>query len=772
MFNKEKGHFFKFCFYTPSGVDIVDLKGSSFIFGRSESCIICIKNETVSNKHIKIFIKDSTVFIEDLNSRNGTVVNGISLEAGKSVPYRLGDLVQIGDDVRFNFYLDKETEKTVSNAELQKEKILGKSNQEIEEKKKKIMQSVYTKSQKYLEEVQKQGYLFVERSKKKAQIQYEEQKEKIQKEKEHLQELKQDLSLKKDSFQQQVDKWKNQIANHGEEKQNWINEINLLKKDHEEVQNQIDLGHKQIEELDLKKKRAEEKVQFMLHSLNQKMQVQLEKQQEKAKKLVQESEYKSKQLFEKRKKRIQEILEQKKKELEQEIAHEKILILKQAELEAQDIVRAAESSAKLKVADIQVEIAKEERAYQKLERDHEKIKEEILNSKEEIEQDHNLIQDLKEKKEQAQGQLTKTEFLLKSSQDEIQKIREEKVKSEEKISEINLKCEVQTHLIEQNEKKISNLTDQRETLYRTIQEEETSLEEDLIQEVAKKRAQQMERIRRETEKALGALEKRKEKKIARISHDIEAQLFSFLKKEAVLTESKRDKVSQSIQSIVKNILGAGYEEKEKEGIQKLMGYDPESYENNKKFWIKTSSAVCGVFVLFFSVFIFRSDIKRISQKAVSFAQRSSLTPEVYLKNAMDKRKKEALYDPEQTEEFKKSYTDNVLYTKAYNEVESQKNQDKWALEATTYLIEELELSENKAAQVLGKEAGLLQSLFEIRERIDKRTSAVRIGEMREKEQQFISQIQKLMSRKKLRRFKEFKKKFYEKTREENSNKSS
>ena len=291
-----------------------------------------------------------------------------------------------------------------------------------------------------------------------------------------------------------------------------------------------------------------------------------------------------------------------------------------------------------------------------------------------------------------------------------------------------------------------------------------------MKEIAQKRTQQLEHVEKETQKTLDALEKRKKEKIALISHDIEAQFFSLLRKEEMLTQGKRDYISQSIQSVVQNVLGSGYEEKEKVGLQNLIGYDPEFYRENKKFWIKTSGAVCSVFVLFFSVFLFRSDLRKISQKAVGFAQRSSLASETYLQNAMDKRQKEALYEPEQTEEFKKSYTDNVLYTKEYYEFESQENRDKWALEATTYLIEELELSENEVAQVLGKEAGLLQSLFEIRERIDKRTSAVRIGEMREKEQFFTVEVRNLMGRKKFKKFQEFKNQFYKKVKEGNSQK--
>ena len=132
-----KKNFFKFYFYTPSGVNIVDLQGTSFIFGRSPNCSLCIKNETVSSEHIKIFIKGEVVFIEDLGSRNGTAINGTSLKSGNSIAYQEGDLIQIGDDVRFSFYLDRNKEKTVSDAEIEKDKILAKSNQEIEERKEK-----------------------------------------------------------------------------------------------------------------------------------------------------------------------------------------------------------------------------------------------------------------------------------------------------------------------------------------------------------------------------------------------------------------------------------------------------------------------------------------------------------------------------------------------------------------------------------------------------------------------------------------------------------
>ena len=47
-----------------------------FILGRSRQCDVILPGDNVSRRHAKLFTKDNALFIQDLDSANGTFVNG------------------------------------------------------------------------------------------------------------------------------------------------------------------------------------------------------------------------------------------------------------------------------------------------------------------------------------------------------------------------------------------------------------------------------------------------------------------------------------------------------------------------------------------------------------------------------------------------------------------------------------------------------------------------------------------------------------------------
>ena len=66
------------------------------IVGRSPSSDICVNEPFVSASHARFSLQGPALVIEDLNSLNGTLVNGRALEPAT---LREGDEVQIGDVV-------------------------------------------------------------------------------------------------------------------------------------------------------------------------------------------------------------------------------------------------------------------------------------------------------------------------------------------------------------------------------------------------------------------------------------------------------------------------------------------------------------------------------------------------------------------------------------------------------------------------------------------------------------------------------------------------
>ena len=89
------GQMAKLQFYFENG----PLSGQSFsisdgmTIGRSDSNLLTVSDQTVSGKHAKIVVKGEAFSIVDLNSTNGTMVNGQKIS---EMPIKTGDKVQIG----------------------------------------------------------------------------------------------------------------------------------------------------------------------------------------------------------------------------------------------------------------------------------------------------------------------------------------------------------------------------------------------------------------------------------------------------------------------------------------------------------------------------------------------------------------------------------------------------------------------------------------------------------------------------------------------------
>ena len=67
--------------------------GENFI-GRDLACLIVLAGPRVSRQHARIVVSPTTAIVEDLGSKNGTLVNGVKIAAPTSLSD--GDVVEIG----------------------------------------------------------------------------------------------------------------------------------------------------------------------------------------------------------------------------------------------------------------------------------------------------------------------------------------------------------------------------------------------------------------------------------------------------------------------------------------------------------------------------------------------------------------------------------------------------------------------------------------------------------------------------------------------------
>jgi pSer/pThr/pTyr-binding forkhead associated (FHA) protein len=76
------------------GAHVIDLHEGETVLGREESCGICLDDEQVSRRHAMIRVTDDGVVLVDLESRNGTLLNGKDVTVPS--PLTDGDVITIG----------------------------------------------------------------------------------------------------------------------------------------------------------------------------------------------------------------------------------------------------------------------------------------------------------------------------------------------------------------------------------------------------------------------------------------------------------------------------------------------------------------------------------------------------------------------------------------------------------------------------------------------------------------------------------------------------
>lgn len=85
------------------------LPSSITIIGRRHDCDLCIPLMPVSKRHCELDRNNETLKIRDLDSHNGTFVNGERINGDKTA--RAGDYLQVGP-LMFQIQIDGEPEKT------------------------------------------------------------------------------------------------------------------------------------------------------------------------------------------------------------------------------------------------------------------------------------------------------------------------------------------------------------------------------------------------------------------------------------------------------------------------------------------------------------------------------------------------------------------------------------------------------------------------------------------------------------------------------------
>ena len=80
------------------GQEVIEIRYVPFVIGKHETLAdFCLSRSTVSRLHLRVDRKEGVYLVTDLNSTNGTVVNGYALQANETVSIRDGDEIYLAD---------------------------------------------------------------------------------------------------------------------------------------------------------------------------------------------------------------------------------------------------------------------------------------------------------------------------------------------------------------------------------------------------------------------------------------------------------------------------------------------------------------------------------------------------------------------------------------------------------------------------------------------------------------------------------------------------
>ncbi|MGE3757797.1 MAG: hypothetical protein AB7H97_08575, partial [Pseudobdellovibrionaceae bacterium] len=146
----------------------------------------------------------------------------------------------------------------------------------------------------------------------------------------------------------------------------------------------------------------------------------------------------------------------------------------------------------------------------------------------------------------------------------------------------------------------------------------------------------------------------------------------------------------------------------------------------KAKWFQAAAVICVVAVAVVLV--------QHSQEAVVEQQK-------FTETVVEKRREEMRFAPKMTSEFRKTYSDNVLYMSHYIELKNDsKLQDQWALELNDFFLETLKLSEENMVRFIGLETALIKKLSDLRNSIDARYEEEGVARLKEAEKHEMSAI--------------------------------
>jgi pSer/pThr/pTyr-binding forkhead associated (FHA) protein len=366
-------------------------------------------------------------------------------------------------------------------------------------------------------------------------------------------------------------------------------------------------------------------------------------------------------------------------------------------------------------------------------------------------------QDLIDKEENllAHAKKQAAEILEKS------KVEASKMESNSKAhaEELNLKTEQKIEkLLKESQQRSDEIRDRAEAEYRKLikqaEVESDQIKVNSLQSMESKKQDFIE------------LEKKRMKKSAELlKSELSVLLYSKLK---LYLKEDSDEYSARVKSSLETAVNSSM-------LNEVLDNDDEMYallddqvkkqqQKTINYWRYTvPGAIASLAAIYFLGPVFKEKFKDHSRKVASVSKQESKDR---IKRIEEQSKADLFefFNPKQTDEFKDTYTDRVLYTKNYAELSLQKDyREDWILELQNFFVDDLNLSENALVPFISQEANMIRELIAQSKKINGKFVDQGIARMRTIEDDFLVKLKSnLKSDKDYKKIIEFQKRFFNK----------
>jgi hypothetical protein len=200
--------------------------------------------------------------------------------------------------------------------------------------------------------------------------------------------------------------------------------------------------------------------------------------------------------------------------------------------------------------------------------------------------------------------------------------------------------------------------------------------------------------------------------------------------------------SDEIHSIVDSVLGPGKGSSvSKEAtFSTILPVNTQARDKAARYWKKMGVAAIVVFVLILGRVIFPGLYSKVGRSVASALEVKDNTDEA-VRRMLRERQLSMTFVTEQDQQFRDSYTDNILYTEGFIEMkEDIESQKLWTLELNKFFQNELGLTEKAIVQFGSAEGRMVRELLEDRKSLIPATSAAGIQKMRGVETGYIKEM--------------------------------